>query len=63
VDDGEAATLKLWREAGVKVLPGAYLARDTADGNPGEKFIRIALVAPLDETREGLTRLRDCIYT
>ena len=63
VDDGEAATLKLWQEAGVKVLPGAYLARDTADENPGEKFIRVALVAPLDQVRDGLTRLRDCLYS
>jgi aspartate/methionine/tyrosine aminotransferase len=63
VEDGEAATLKLWQEAGVKVLPGAYLARDTADGNPGDKFIRAALVAPLDQVRDGLTRLRDCLYS
>ena len=27
--DGEAATLRLWREAGVKALPGAYLGRAT----------------------------------
>ncbi|MEM9797207.1 MAG: aminotransferase class I/II-fold pyridoxal phosphate-dependent enzyme [Pseudomonadota bacterium] len=61
--DGEAATLRLWSEAGVKVLPGAYLARDTADGNPGTAFIRAALVAPLDDTVRGLTRLRDTLYT
>jgi N-succinyldiaminopimelate aminotransferase len=34
VDDSEAAALKLWREAGVRVLPGHYLARETADGTP-----------------------------
>jgi len=59
---GEEATLKLWREAGVKVLPGAYLARETAAGNPGDPYIRAALVAPRHETRDGLTRLRACIY-
>jgi N-succinyldiaminopimelate aminotransferase len=62
VDDGEAATVKLWTETGVKVLPGAYLSRDTATGNPGTGYIRVALVAPIDETRRGLERLRDCLY-
>ncbi len=54
VGDGEAAALKLWREAGVKVLPGKYLARGTA----GDPYIRVALVGPLDETIEGLRRIR-----
>ena len=62
VPDGEAAALKLWRETGVRVLPGAYLARDTDDGNPGAGFIRAALVAPEDETRRGLKALRACLY-
>jgi aspartate/methionine/tyrosine aminotransferase len=60
--DGEAAALMLWRETGVKVLPGAYLARDTPGGNPGRGYVRAALVAPQDETVEGLTRLRDRFY-
>ena len=59
IGDGQAATLALWRDVGVKVLPGAYLARDTNAGNPGERYIRAALVGPLDETVDGLTRLRD----
>ncbi|MBY6117998.1 aminotransferase class I/II-fold pyridoxal phosphate-dependent enzyme [Mameliella alba] len=63
VKDGEAATFKLWTETGVRVLPGAYLSRDTADGNPGQGYIRAALVAPQDETRDGLTRIRDCLFT
>lgn len=62
IGNGEAATLKLWQEAGVKVLPGAYLARDTEAGNPGETFVRAALVASQDDITAGLTRLRDCIY-
>ncbi|MEM9496287.1 MAG: aminotransferase class I/II-fold pyridoxal phosphate-dependent enzyme [Pseudomonadota bacterium] len=63
VDDGEQAALRLWRETGVRVLPGAYLSRDTDGGNPGKSFIRVALVAPKDEVAHGLTRLRDCLYT
>ncbi|MCC5986054.1 MAG: aminotransferase class I/II-fold pyridoxal phosphate-dependent enzyme [Pararhodobacter sp.] len=63
VDDGEQAALKLWRETGLRVLPGAYLARDTEIGNPGAGFIRVALVAPEDETRRGLSALRACLYS
>ena len=62
VDDGEAAALKLWQETGVRVLPGAYLAQGKSGQNPGEGFIRVALVAPQDETRRALTMLRDCLY-
>ena len=62
VDDGEAATVKLWRETGVRVLPGAYLSRDAGGQNPGTGYIRVALVAPATETQRGLTQLRDCLY-
>ena len=62
VEDGEQATMKLWRETGVRVLPGAYLSRDVGGDNPGKGYIRVALVATPEETQRGLTRLRDCIY-
>jgi aspartate/methionine/tyrosine aminotransferase len=62
VEDGEAATLKLWRETGVKVLPGAYLAQGKPGQNPGEGYIRVALVAPKDNTKRALITLRDCLY-
>ncbi|MEY4982704.1 MAG: hypothetical protein RIR62_970 [Pseudomonadota bacterium] len=61
-EDGEAAALRLWTKAGVRVLPGAYLSREVAGENPGKAYIRVALVAPAEETRRGLTRLRDCLY-
>ncbi len=57
----EAATLKLWREAGVKVLPGAYLGMETAGGNPGEPYIRLALVADEETTRMALRRIQDVL--
>ena len=63
VKDGEAATIKLWTETGVKVLPGSYLGRDGDGENPGKPYIRAALVAPKNQTAEGLTLLRDCLYT
>ncbi|MCB2111226.1 MAG: aminotransferase class I/II-fold pyridoxal phosphate-dependent enzyme [Defluviimonas sp.] len=62
VEDGEAAALKLWRETGVRVLPGAYLARDVGGDNPGKGYIRVAMVAPKEEMQRGLVRLRDCLY-
>ena len=62
VEDGEAAALKLWRETGVRVLPGAYLSRDVGGDNPGNGYIRVALVAPRQETQRGLTQLRRCLY-
>jgi aspartate/methionine/tyrosine aminotransferase len=54
----EAATLRLWREAGLRVVPGRYLARPQHDGsNPGEGFIRVAMVHDHDTTAEALHRL------
>ncbi len=54
----EAVTMKLWREAGLRVIPGRYLARDQADGsNPGLGYIRVALVHDNATTAEALHRL------
>ena len=57
VGDGVEATTRLWREGGVRVLPGFYLARDTATGNPGKSFIRVALVNDFASTSEALDRI------
>ena len=62
VEDGEAAALKLWKETGVRVLPGAYLAQEAGGLNPGKEYIRVAMVAPKKEVARGLTQLRDCLY-
>jgi N-succinyldiaminopimelate aminotransferase len=54
----EAVTLRLWREAGLRVVPGRYLARDQDDGlNPGAGYIRVALVQDAATTAEALHRL------
>jgi N-succinyldiaminopimelate aminotransferase len=54
----EAATVALWREAGLRVVPGRYLAREQADGsNPGENYIRVAMVQNKEITAEALHRL------
>ncbi|GAA3857033.1 aminotransferase class I/II-fold pyridoxal phosphate-dependent enzyme [Celeribacter arenosi] len=62
VADGEDAALKLWTQTGVRVLPGAYLSRTVNRENPGKNYIRVALVAPKEETQRGLETLRDCLY-
>ncbi len=62
VEDGEAAAMKAWTETGVRVLPGAYLSRDTKAGNPGKSYIRVALVAPKTEVQNALIALRNCLY-
>jgi aspartate/methionine/tyrosine aminotransferase len=62
VEDGEAAAVKLWQETGVRVLPGAYLAREVNGQTPGADRIRVAMVAEQEEMRDGLTRLKACLY-
>jgi N-succinyldiaminopimelate aminotransferase len=49
----------LYRDYNVAVLPGSYLAR-SADGiNPGENFVRLALVAGTEETIEAAQRIAE----
>ena len=56
--DSEKTTLDLWKETGVRVLPGAYLAQEKNGRNPGQNFIRVALVAQHNVTGEALTKIR-----
>jgi N-succinyldiaminopimelate aminotransferase len=44
VGNGEKAALALWREAAIRVLPGGYTAHTTNGRNPGERYIRVAMV-------------------
>jgi N-succinyldiaminopimelate aminotransferase len=62
VQDGESAALKLWVQTGVRVLPGAYLSREVDGANPGQGFIRVAMVTPIDEMQDALVQLRTCLY-
>lgn len=43
----------------VVVLPGSFLAREAHGVNPGTGYIRIALVASLDECLEACRRIRE----
>jgi aspartate/methionine/tyrosine aminotransferase len=55
---GESVAIRLWHEAGVRTIPGGYLSAIGADDrNPGDDYLRIALVETPDLTREALTRV------
>lgn len=61
VGDGEAVALRLWREAGIRVLPGAYMGREIVPGksrtNPGFPYIRVALVNDLSTITTALVKM------
>ena len=50
---------QLHRDYNVSVLPGSFLAREAHGINPGASFIRLALVANLDETLEAARRIAE----
>lgn len=65
VPDGDdlAFCRSLYRDQAVTVLPGSFLARDTAAGNPGRGYVRIALVAPLAQCTEAARRIAEHVAT
>jgi aspartate/methionine/tyrosine aminotransferase len=55
---GANAAVTLWKSFGVKVIPGAFLAQPGQDGrNPGDSYIRVALVQSPEVVREALERI------
>lgn len=50
---------RLYRDYNVAVLPGSFLAREAQGVNPGENFVRIALVAEVEETLEAARRIAE----
>jgi N-succinyldiaminopimelate aminotransferase len=57
VGDDESFTRGLFEQQHVTVLPGSYLARDTATGNPGRGRVRVSLVASVDDCVEAARRM------
>ena len=59
--NGEETALRLWREAGVRTLPGAYMGREIERGkprtNPGFSYLRVALVNDLSTIMTALERM------
>jgi N-succinyldiaminopimelate aminotransferase len=58
IPDTELA-VKLYRDLNITVLPGSFLAREAHGSNPGENFIRMALVASYDECLEAANRIKN----
>jgi N-succinyldiaminopimelate aminotransferase len=57
---GEKVSARLWREAGVRTVPGSFLsATDPAGDNPGSDFIRVAMVENLETTEQALVRMAE----
>jgi N-succinyldiaminopimelate aminotransferase len=56
--DTEAA-IRLYRDFNVTVLPGSFLAREAHGVNPGKHFIRLALVASVEECVEAAERIKN----
>jgi aspartate/methionine/tyrosine aminotransferase len=62
VPDGEAAARRLWTDAALKVLPGAYLGcPDERGDNPGDRAIRVAMVHDLETTDIALRRIAETL--
>ena len=56
---GVDATVTLWKRCGVKVVPGAYLSQPNREGvNPGERYVRVALVHPVGHDQGGARACR-----
>jgi N-succinyldiaminopimelate aminotransferase len=55
---GVHAAVTLWQDAGVKVIPGSFLAQSGRDGtNPGADYVRVAMVQDPATIREALERM------
>lgn len=53
---------RLYHEKNIVVLPGSYLAREANGINPGENFVRVALVSSVAECKEAFERIREVSF-
>lgn len=59
-DDTQFAQ-QLYAQQNITVLPGQYLSRNAHGHNPGQGYIRMALVAGLEQCREAALRIREYV--
>jgi N-succinyldiaminopimelate aminotransferase len=57
--DDARFTRELFERKHLMIVPGSYLARDTASGNPGRSRVRISLVPSVAECVSAAERIRD----
>ena len=61
--DDELFTQKLFEKQNITVLPGSYLSREVGGINPGKNYVRMALVAPLEECIDAAERIKTFLLT
>jgi len=62
VGDSREAARAIWQEGGIKVLPGTFLGHRGRDScNPGDRYIRVALVHERATTANALSRIFDIL--
>ena len=59
--DDEIFVKALYEQANIHALAGRYLSREVDGHNPGQGYVRIALVASVDESREAISRIRSLL--
>jgi N-succinyldiaminopimelate aminotransferase len=59
--DDERFTRDLFASKNITVLPGSYLGRTGASGNPGAGRVRVSLVPPVAQCVEAAERIRDFV--
>ncbi|HTY48562.1 MAG TPA: succinyldiaminopimelate transaminase, partial [Steroidobacteraceae bacterium] len=55
-------TRELYARANVTVLPGSYLGRETAAGNPGAGRVRISLTASVEDCVAAAGRIAEFVH-
>lgn len=56
--DDEVFIKALYEKTNIHALAGRYLSREVNGKNPGQGYVRIALVASVEESREAISRIR-----
>jgi len=59
--DDEAFVKALYEQANIHALAGRYLSREVNGKNPGQGYVRMALVAGVEESREAIKRIRQLL--
>lgn len=61
--DGETAARQFWSKAGIKALPGRYMARPDpqTDASPGDAYLRLALVHDPETVDDAMGRIADLL--
>ena len=57
VKDDLKATIDLWRDYSVRVMPGTFMAENVSGENPCKGFLRIALVHKKEIVKEAMQRI------